>query len=175
MAVLVEDVVQQNLVRRFLERCGHDLRACRFLPLPAGRGCGEKHVRDQYPAQVRACRSSLGKKTSALLVVMIDADKETVAQRHRQLDRELEKAGAQGREAVEPIAVLVPKRHIETWIRALLGEVVDEDTDYTAPVPRPEQIALAARTLHTLTRPSAALSAMPASLAVSIPEWQRIP
>ncbi len=173
--ILVEDVAQQNLVRRYLEACGHNLRGLRLLPLPNGKGSGEKRVRDDYARQVAACRSSLGRKTKALLVVMIDADTGAVAQRYGQLAQQLKNAGAAPRRADEPIAVLVPKRHVETWIRALLGKAVDEVNDFTSPAPEPDEIHSAARSLHQMTRPNAVPPSGPPSLVASIQEWQRVP
>jgi len=114
--VLAEDAEQQNLVRRYLEKCGHNARECRFVS-PAAKGpggSGEKCVRDQYPQQVQACRSSLGRRASALLIVIVDADTETTERRALQLSRALIAAGVEHRGADEPVVVLIPKRHVET-------------------------------------------------------------
>ena len=176
--ILVEDTVQQNLVRRYMEQCGHESRECRFVPLPARGpgGSGEKYVRDQYPHQVQACRSSLGRRATALLVVIVDADMETTQWRATQLSDSLQALGMQARGNDEPIAVLIPKRHVETWIRALLGNCVDEVTDYTRPAPAAKEIRDAAGELHKWTRPGANPGpTSPASLNASIPEWQKIP
>ena len=76
----------------------------------------------------------------------------------------------------EPIVVLIPRRHVETWIRALLGQTVDEQTDYKNPQPTPEEIRQAAGTLHQWTRPNTGPDpTSPPSLTDSIPEWQKIP
>ena len=176
--ILAEDTVQQNLVRRYLERCGHETRECRFVPLPSRGpgGSGEKYVRDQYPHQVQACRSSLGRRATALLVVIVDADMETTEWRAAQLGNALQAAGMAARGSDEPIVVLIPKRHVETWIRALLGNQVDEVTDYTRPTPSAKQIKDAAAELHHWTRPGANPGpTSPASLNASIPEWRKIP
>lgn len=179
--ILAEDAVQQNLVRRYLQRCGHESRECRFVALPARGpgGSGEKYVRDQYPQQVQACRSSLGRRATALLVVIVDADMETTERRAAQLGSALLAAGMQGRGHDEPIVVLIPRRHVETWIRALLGNQVDEVTDYTkAPYSPPvsNEIKDAATELHQWTRPGGNPGpTSPASLTASLPEWQKIP
>ena len=175
--ILVEDVMQQNLVRRYLERCGHT-PPFRLVALPARGpgGSGEKYVRDQYPLQVQACRSSLGRRATALLVVIVDADMETTQRRATQLGNALQGAGMHARGKDEPIVVLIPKRHVETWIRALLGNQVDEVTDYTRPTPAPKEIKDAAAVLYGWTRPGAApVPTYPASLTASLPEWQKIP
>ncbi|MGH7813965.1 MAG: hypothetical protein ACREQI_08190 [Candidatus Binataceae bacterium] len=175
--VLTEDAEQQNLVRRYLEKCGHNVRFARFVTLTAkaSGGSGEKYVRDNYAKQVKACRSSTGKKASALLIVMIDADTETTEHRASQLADALKAEGAMKRGVREPIVVLIPKRHVETWIRALLGKTVDESTDYTKPQPTHAEIKSAAEKLHQWTRPSISPPAeFPPSLIDSMPEWRKI-
>jgi hypothetical protein len=175
--ILAEDLEQQNLVRRYLERCGH-AAPFRLLPLPfkGTGGSGEKYVRDQYPHQVQACRSSLGRQATALLVVIVDADMETTQRRAAQLGNALQAAGMHARGNDEPIVVLIPKRHVETWIQALLGDPVDEVNDYTQPTPTAREIKNAAAKLHEWTRPGANPGpASPASLTASLPEWRKIP
>jgi hypothetical protein len=60
------------------------------------------------------------------LVTCLDADHHAVVDRHAQLDAAME--GERGPN--ERMAWLVPKRNIETWIRALNGEPTEEATDY---------------------------------------------
>jgi hypothetical protein len=175
--ILAEDTIQQNLVRRYLEKCGHT-GPFRLVPLPAKGigGSGEKYVRDQYPHQVQSCRSSLGRRAAALLIVIIDADMDTTQHRWLQLSDALKSASLSDGHDDEPIAVLIPKRHVETWIRALLGGNVDEATDYTRPTPTAKEIKDAASELYSWTRPSAAPGpTSPPSLTTSIPEWRKIP
>jgi len=176
--VLTEDAEQQNLIRRYLQRCGHDSRECRFVPLPARSrgGSGEKYVRDQYPQQVQSCRSSIGRRAAVLLVVMTDADKETTQHHAGQLVNALKAVGMHARGDDEPVVVLIPKRHVETWIRALLGDHVDEVTDYTRPTPAANEIKDAANELYGWTRPGANTGVTPTpSLTASLPEWRKIP
>jgi len=177
IVVLTEDQEQQNLIRRYLEQRGHDARTVRFVPLPAkgAGGSGDKYVRDNYPKEVRACRSMLGRRASALLIVMIDADSGTTERRASQLADALGAAGTDARDPHEPIAVLIPKRHVETWIRALLGDTVDEDTDYKSPAPTTKDIRNAAAKLHEWTRPGAQPpDSAPPSLKSSVSEWRKI-
>jgi hypothetical protein len=177
IVVLAEDREQQSLIRRYLERLGHGVRSVRFVPLPAkgSGGSGEKYVRDNYPKEVRACRSALGRRASALLIVMIDADSGTTERRASQLAESLNAASMNARHLGEPIAVLIPKRHVETWIRALLGDTVNEDSDYKSPAPTSEDIKNAAVKLYDWTRPGAQPpDSAPPSLKSSIPEWRKI-
>lgn len=175
--VLAEDIEQQNLVRRYMENCGHNLRSCRFdRPAQGPSGSGEKYVRDQYPKQVQACRSAIGRRASALLVIIIDSDMETTQHRAEQLADALEAAGMQPRDDGEPIVVLIPKRHVETWIRALLGNQADEQIDYKKPQPIASDIRNAAEILHRWTRRGAGPGpTSPPSLTASLPQWRKIP
>jgi len=175
--ILAEDVEQQNLVRRYLERCGHG-RRLRLVDLPAdgAGGSGEKYVRDQFAKQVQAYRSSIGKRASALLIVIVDADQETTRRRAAQLSSALTAAGMDQRNEDELIAILIPKRHVETWVRALLGEQVNETDKFKYPEPTSKQILQAAETLYGWTRPNAEPGpTSPPSLTESIPEWRKIP
>jgi hypothetical protein len=110
------------------------------------------------------------------LVAIVDADNETTERRASQLSGALEAASMDGRSNDEPIVVLIPKRHVETWIRALLGNNVGETTDYKYPKPTSSEIRQAAEILHEWTRPDANPGATsPPSLTDSLPEWRKIP
>jgi hypothetical protein len=93
---------------------------------PYGRGAAEAFVRKQYPNEVREYR----RKRSRLnigLVVFMDADNKSVADRLIELERDL---GREKRQPDERIGIFIPKRNIETWIRHLQGKSVDEQTEY---------------------------------------------
>jgi hypothetical protein len=106
---------------------------------------------------------------------MIDADREPTEKRVTRLAESLRAAGRSTRTPHEPIAVLIPKRHVETWIRALLGNSVDEATDYTSPKPTANQLKSAAESLHQWARPgTAAGRTSPFSLTASFPDWRKI-
>jgi len=179
IVIVVEDQEQQNLAYRYLERCKPRLtyRECRFeRPAKGSGGSGEQFVRNRYPVEVQEHRRRVGKGASALLVVMVDADMETTHQRASQLSDALEAAGMNERRNDKHIVVLIPKRHVETWIRALLGNQVDEVTDYTTPTPAAKDIKNAAAKLHEWTRPGANPGpTSPLSLTASLPEWRKIP
>lgn len=61
---------------------------------------------------------------------MIDADRKEVVERMRELDEELRSRELDPRDEAEAIALLIPKRNIETWIWNLRGEDVDESQSY---------------------------------------------
>lgn len=71
LIVLCEDLTQQRLIRGYLKQLK---QRARYMALPGGKGSGEQHVRKELPTAVQSLRSWLGKRVSALLVVMIDAD-----------------------------------------------------------------------------------------------------
>lgn len=54
--------------------------------------------------------------------------------------------------ATDPIVVLIPKRHIETWIRAALGEAVNENDGYKKPEPKKHEVRSAANEIYGWAR-----------------------
>ncbi|MBI1851501.1 MAG: hypothetical protein HYR85_14265 [Planctomycetes bacterium] len=90
----------------------------------------------------------------------------------------LKVAGINARKSDDSIAILIPKRHIETWILCLAGETVDEATDYKRTRGEQElasKIGSAAETLFAWTRPKARVPrACVPSLQVALPELARL-
>ncbi|MEM9540884.1 MAG: hypothetical protein AAGA60_15435 [Cyanobacteria bacterium P01_E01_bin.42] len=170
ITVLCEDLQQQVFVRYFLIGCGFHKRKLRFLPLPDGKGSGEQYVRNQYLEQVRAYRSK--KAEDICLIVLIDADTQTVQDRLNQFDRVLEENSQNKRQDDERIAIFVPKRNIETWIHYLQGETVDEETAYKK-LPQESECKLYVEELSDRC-PSNLDENAPSSLHTACQEWQRI-
>ena len=88
MVLLVEDDAQKALIRRYLRAkgfVGHEITA---LPMASGIGAGEQWVRNQYPKVVKQYRSR-AKKAKTILIVAIDADNSSVADRTRVLTESL--------------------------------------------------------------------------------------
>jgi hypothetical protein len=129
VVVLVEDLNHKNFVHRYLKRLGRKIRNIRFAKAPPGRGAGEQWVRQHYSEEVRQYRQRSQHRRGALVVV-IDADTNFVLDRRNELEEELTQAGLAQRSLEEAIALLIPKRHIETWILCLCGQAVDEEFDY---------------------------------------------
>ena len=176
IVLLVEDVNQENLLRRYLQRLGHDNRSMRPVRVPAGRGSGEQFVRQSYASEVRAIRQQLT-RTRACLIAMIDADAGTVNERSQQFDKALQDAEEAPRGPAEPILNLIPKRNVETWILCLNSVEVNEEEDYrhdrrvdTSAIKR------AAVTLYDWTRRNFVVpeSCVP-SLRSCLPEFRRVP
>ncbi len=129
LVVLAEDLRQGNFGWHYLKRAGHNYRQIRLEISPPGRGSGEQYVRERYPAEVKYYRSRSHSR-SAALVVATDADMRTVAACEQRLERALLAAREVKRGDNERIGLLIPKRHIETWILCLSDESVNEGTDY---------------------------------------------
>ena len=127
--VLCEDRAHANFVRHHLKKRGFNHRQLRFISAPPGSGSGAQFVLQRYATEVRAYRSQANYLSLALLTV-IDADTQEVQQIHRRLEVQLQNANIENRKANECIALLVPKRNIETWVVYLQGIPVDEESDY---------------------------------------------
>ena len=152
IVILSEDFNQTNLVRRSLKHKGRNPRTIRVNQAPSGRGSGEQYVRESFSAEVAHYRNRAASR-SAALVVAIDADTKTVQQRERELEAALRAAGQEKPKPTEAISILIPKRHIETWILCLSGERVDELTDYSNREDVEAKIKAAAENLCGWARP----------------------
>jgi hypothetical protein len=176
IVLLIEDINQENLLRRYLQRLGHHNRSMRPVRLLSGRGSGEQFVRESYASEVRAIRGQLT-RTKACLIVMIDADKGSIEDRRQQLDPALRDADEPPRNQAEPILNLIPKRNVETWILCLISAAVDEVSNYHHDQRVDAQsIKQAAETLFSWTRPNSVLPVIcTASLQACQLEFRRVP
>ncbi len=154
--LLLEDDRHQQFIFRYLRRCGIGIHAIRIVKSPAGAGSAEKWVRDRFAIEVEACRS---RQAETRLIVLVDADTETVHQRIGKLDQALKQAGVRPiHNDTEGIARLIPKRNIETWILCLNDVVVDEERDYKRTNDHwPSLVRSAADALYVWSRPNAAV------------------
>lgn len=130
LVVVCEDVQQGTFARRYLTRRGFEPRKIQVRPNPAGKGSGEQFVRRGLIKEVREYRRRIGYQKGIALIAVIDADKMSVQQRLEQINSDLEQNGLDRIGEDERIAVFIPKRNIETWIRFANGDDVDEDTAY---------------------------------------------
>jgi hypothetical protein len=119
IVVLCEDEAHEIFVRRFL-RTGWKTKAgmIRVPPYPNGEGSGKKFVKDNVENAVKAFRY---RRASTALIVVVDADEESVLTVQSSLDGIFG-----GRAESEQIIYVIPKWHIETWLAYLGGEEVDE-------------------------------------------------
>ena len=111
-------------------RQGIEDRRIRLRISPGGRGSGEQFVRRRYAEELLGYRERRYRIYTALLV-LIDADQYGVEERLQHLRNAASAFNVDDRFAGERIAVFVPKRTVETWIRCLLGREVDEVADYS--------------------------------------------
>ncbi len=123
--VLGEDDEHLNFAWHWLRRKGVDPRKIRKVAPPAGAGCGSQHVREKFPGEVESLRRLANVRATAL-IALTDADVMSVAARRASVTERAKPA------AMEPIAILIPKREIETWVHHLLGStpVANEETKF---------------------------------------------
>jgi hypothetical protein len=125
VTVLCEDMMHLNFVRRYLMIRGVNSHRIRAKVNPSGLGAGSQYVINNYPIEVQALRSK--RHIRAGLIAVADADALSAEERLEQFQRSL---GEPRREGSERIAVLVPRRNVETWIYHLLGNSANETEDY---------------------------------------------
>jgi hypothetical protein len=135
IVILCEDRQHEAFARRFLAQAGSSFRIQRVEVSPKGRGSGEHFVRARFAKELAYYRERKHRVGQALIVV-IDADGRTVAERVEQVENTAAEAGQEPRSADERVAVFVPARNIETWIAYLGGQSIDEDR--AQPYPRLE-------------------------------------
>lgn len=123
IVVLTEDKMQESVVRRYLEALNYRPRVVTFIPLPNGKGSGEQAVRMKFQEEYAKFLQLKNRKQIALIVV-IDADMKTVQERFNQLTDNGKLYQEQN------IAILIPKRNIETWLAFWRDGETDEERDY---------------------------------------------
>ncbi|MBW3542209.1 MAG: hypothetical protein KY476_18215 [Planctomycetes bacterium] len=177
--ILCEDVQHQVLFRWYLRLSGFNVgpRKLRIERAPKGFGSAEQFVRERYPTEVQTYRAR--NPAYWALVVAIDADKWSIADRVRQLSEALQDAGEEARTANERIALLIPRRNVETWIHYLLGHgAVDEISDYRKfyrDRPKNEHCRPAAERLMDLKKSETELPEdCPESLRAGLEELKRL-
>ena len=126
--ILCEDRAQANFILHHLKKRDFNYRQLRVLPRD-GSGSGQQFVLQKYAAEVKAYRSKAN-HLSCALITAIDADRREVQNVQQRLEEQLQNAAMENRKTGERIALLIPKRNIETWIVYLQGTPVDEESDY---------------------------------------------
>ena len=172
--LLLEDSRHQQFIFRYLRKLGFGPHAVRVSKSPSGAGSAEQWVRERVSIEVQALRA---RQAETKLIILIDADTQTVLQRIRQLDQALQQAGVPPiRDNTEQIARLIPKRNIETWILCLNDVLVDEEEDYKRAHDNwTDLIRTAVATLYIWTRPNAVVpQSSVESLRIGILELQKL-
>lgn len=164
--LLCEDQQHAAFVRRFLAASGLEVRTVRERICPAG--AGDAWVTAEFPGELRWYRRS---GASTILIVMLDADVRSVDDRHRQLEQACRDAGVEPRRPDERVAIIVPKRNVETWLAWLTGTAVDEDATY-AKLRHERDCDPQAKALARMCRSSGLRDGAPASLERACEEWR---
>jgi hypothetical protein len=132
---LVEDKRHKQFIYRFLIHAGFNRNKITVDISPSGQGSGKQWVCKRFAQQVETCRKR-NAKTSTCMFTMIDADQLAVAKCMSDLDAALVAANQSKLDpARDPIARLIPKWSIETWILFLSSNgtanpPLSEDTPY---------------------------------------------
>ena len=125
--LLCEDTQTDSFVRNFLKHRNfgrYDIDTC---PLSNGSGAGKQWVLERYPEQLQLIR----KKKNAYLIVIIDADKDTIDDCHKRLEAACRDKSIPPRDKKDSnVLHIIPRRNIETWLAYLDNRNVDEFEDY---------------------------------------------
>ena len=133
--VLAEDQRQRQFIYRFLKNAGIRSDQIRAVISPSGRGSAEQWVRENFALHAAKCRARTVRADTGL-VVLLDADLQSVSERLATLDNALIAAGQNPIDRNrDSIARLIARRNIETWILFLAAAglaipQIDETTDY---------------------------------------------
>lgn len=169
--LLCEDDLQEQLVRRYLRRCGFETSPPQLRVRNASRavhGGNVGWVLREFPLELEACRKRHASRARTKLIVVVDADDLTVAQR-------LEDFRARGARSDDPLVSLVPRRHVETWIRAARGEPANEVDSYKSPRPSRSEVEEAAHAVYGWARGSPAPGPTCVdSLRQALPEFRKL-
>jgi hypothetical protein len=134
--VLCEDDLHQRFVERLADRWSIGPRQRRINAAPKARGSASQYVLAHYVAAVEGWRAESHDANVGLLVV-VDGDERGVAARRQQLAQALRDAQMDPIGPSDPVAVMVPTWHVETWIAWLCGHrPIDERTRY-----KPDDVA----------------------------------
>ena len=125
LILLCEDQQHSAFITRFLVEMGWNKRRIRVIPGPQGKGSAEKHVRENFPKELREYRGRRN-RVHCNLAVMIDGDNLGVEGRIQQFDDECKNQGVEPRTSDDKVAIFVPTWRIETWFAYLDGHKVDE-------------------------------------------------
>jgi hypothetical protein len=171
IVLLCEDSQQEAFVRRFLEHSGWNTREIRVEKSPKAGGSAEQFVRNRFPAELTSFRRRNQRAASALITV-IDADLKSVQERVNELETECNSQNVEFRTYREPVAIVIPKRNIETWIHYLDREQVDETREYPK-LDRPGSCSNSVSYLVSLCRTAGLPKDAPSSLIHSCLEYNK--
>jgi hypothetical protein len=129
LVLLCEDSQHEAFACRFLKGMNWDTRGMRVVKSPNARGAAAQWVRSKFPDELQAYRSRRTRAITALIAI-IDADVRSVQARIDELSAECTARQIPFRTRGDAVAIVAPKRSIETWITHLRGGAVDETSTY---------------------------------------------
>jgi hypothetical protein len=139
--VLCEDSLHQRFVESLADRWSIGRRQRQIDASPAAQGAASSYVLDRYAVAVKRWRAASHDENVGLLVV-VDGDEHGLVRRRLQLAESLKRAGVEPIEPTDPVAILTPTWHIETWIAWLCGHrPIDEQTRYKLDDPAGREVA----------------------------------
>ena len=190
--ILCEDLQAYVFLHRALVQSGANGRNIYKQPFPDARGsnhrtvdgylvyaCGSQHVRMNFPQALAKLRVQNAKRRAAL-VVHIDVDNEsadgrTVGDRVRELNDACRSVNVPDRRQDDPVALMIPRRNIETWIHFFLsGPPVNEWLEYPRLRGHEADCQPAAEAFADHARARIQPPDAPASLIVGLEEFARV-
>ncbi|MDD2772388.1 MAG: hypothetical protein PHP45_01685 [Elusimicrobiales bacterium] len=130
IVILCEDNQHEAFIRRFLYGMGWEGRDLRIEKSPSASGSAEQYIRELFPKELPAYRKERNKGSNVALIAMIDADSKSADERIGEIRVECESRQIPFLNNNDAVVIAIPRRNIETWIRHLEGEIVDETTTY---------------------------------------------
>jgi len=138
VTILCEDIDQQRFIREYLICRGLEARKIKDFNNPKGRDIKNNNalIVKHYPDIIKSYRRHNYRNIA--VVVMIDADEDSVSDKMRSLHKKLDEAegnlNKDTRLRDEKVAIFVPARNIETWFyyinNNMEGQECNENTDY---------------------------------------------
>jgi hypothetical protein len=172
IVVVCEDKAHEVFVHRFLRAGWKTKKRIRVVPYPSGQGSGKAHVLASIGKEAKALASRAAR---TVLIVVVDADNQTVGAVHAQLDKAM-----QGRKPGQAIACIVPKWSIDTWLAYLDGDPAVNEQDKSSYKNKYRSIAVT-KDVHPLVDALArschdnlALQSPPHSLRTACTEFNNI-
>jgi hypothetical protein len=158
VTILCEDIDQERFIREYLICRGLDDRKIKDFGNPKGREIKNNNasIVKHYPDIIKSHRRR--KYRNIAVVVMIDADEDSVSDKMRSLHKKIDEAAGNlnkdTRLPNEKVAIFVPARNIETWFYYIMeGQECNEITDYKdKKMSAEERIELAKRAAQKLAR-----------------------
>jgi hypothetical protein len=135
VTILCEDIDQERFIRQYLICRGLEKHKIKDFGNPKGRDIKNNNalILKHYPELIKSHRTR--KNRNLAVVVMIDADEDSVSDKMRSLHKKLDEAAGNlnkdTRLPNEKVAIFVPARNIETWFYYIMeGQECNEITKY---------------------------------------------